>query len=58
MVSKCFETKLLQQLKFVINLFRLAAINLTMEYTYRFEGFSFDFLKIVVEIHGRSEHFI
>ena len=29
-----------------------------MEYTYRFEDFSFDFLKIVVEIHGRSEHFI
>ena len=58
MVSKSFETKLLQQLKFAINLFRLAAINLTMEYTYRFEDFSFDFLKIVVEIHGRSEYFI
>ena len=58
MVSKSFETKLLQQLKFAINLFRLAATNLTMEYTYRFEDFSFDFLKIVVEIYGRSEHFI
>ena len=58
MVSKSFETKLLQQLKFAINLFRLVAINLTMEDTYRFENFSFDFLKIVVEIHGRSEHFI
>ena len=58
MVSKSFETKLLQKLKFAINLFRLAAINLSMDYTYRFEGFSFDFLKIVVEIHGRSEHFI
>ena len=58
MVSKSFETKLLQQLKFAINLFRLAAINLTTEYTNRFEDFSFDFLRIVVEIHGRSEHFI
>ena len=58
MVSKSFETKLLQKLKFAINLFRLAAINLSMDYTYRFEGFSFDFLKIIVEIHGRSEHFI
>ena len=58
MVSKSFETKLLQQLKFALNLFRLAAINLSMDYTYRFEGFTFDFLKIVVEIHGSSEHFI
>ena len=57
MASKSFETKLLQQLKFAINLFRLAAINLAMEYTYRFEDFSFELLKIVLEI-CRSEHFI
>ena len=40
-----------------MNLFRLEAINLTMEYTYRSEYFSFELLKIVVEI-CRSEDFI